>query len=86
MEASVASVIIRDIDQALKDRLRVQAAQHKRSMEDEARAILRSALSTEPAHTRSLADAIRAHIEPLGGVELEIEPREPMPEPVNLQE
>jgi len=81
----MASMTIRGIDEALKRRLRVQAAQHDRSMEDEARAILRAALSTEPSEERSLAEAIRAHIEPWGGVDLEIEPREPMPEPVNLE-
>lgn len=81
----MASITIRDLDEALKRRLRVQAANHSRSMEDEARAVLRAALSTEPSPARSLVDAIRAHIEPLGGVDLEIEPREPMPEPVNLQ-
>jgi antitoxin FitA len=80
----MASMTIRGIDEALKRRLRVQAAQHNRSMEDEARAILRAALSTERPEDRSLVEAIRSRIEPLGGVDLEIEPRDPMPEPVNL--
>ena len=84
MEIAVATMTIRDIDAALKTRLRVRAAQHNRSMEDEARAILRAALSAESGRARSLAEAIRAHIEPLGGVDLEIEPREPMREPEPL--
>jgi antitoxin FitA len=80
----MASMTIRNIDEPLKARLRVRAAQHNRSMEDEARAILRAALSAERSHPKSLAESIREHIEPLGGVDLDIEPREPMPEPVNL--
>ena len=80
----MASMTIRNLDEKLKARLRVQAARHGRSMEDEARDILRAALSTEPSSARTLADAIRARIEPLGGVELEIAPREAMREPVNL--
>lgn len=81
----MASMTIRNIDDQLKARLRVQAAQHGRSMEDEARDILRSALSTAPSRPRSLVDSIRARIEPLGGVELEIAPREIMREPVGLE-
>jgi len=51
---------IRDIDEKLKARLRVQAARHGRSLEDEARDILRTALSAEPARTGGLVEAIRA--------------------------
>jgi plasmid stability protein len=80
----MASMTIRDIDEKLKSRLRIQAARHGRSMEDEARDILRSALSLEPTQSRGLVEAIRARVESLGGVELEIAPREPMREPVNL--
>lgn len=81
----MASMTIRNIDEQLKRRLRMQAGRHGRSMEEEARDILQTALCTEPSPTRPLVDAIRARIEPLGGVELEIAPREPMREPVNLQ-
>jgi len=75
---------IRDLDERLKARLRVQAAQHGRSMEDEARDILRTALSTERLRIGTLVDSIRARIEPLGGVELKIAPREAMREPLNF--
>lgn len=76
---------IRNLDEKLKARLRVQAAKHGRSMEDEARDILRSALSTS-SFRGSLVKSIRHRIEPLGGIELQIEPREPMREPVNFEE
>lgn len=82
----MASMTIRDIDEKLKVRLRIQAARHGRSMEEEARDILRTALSVESARTGGLAQAIRRRIEPLGGVELEIAPREPMREPVDLDQ
>jgi plasmid stability protein len=75
---------IRDIDDSLKARLRVRAARHGRSMEDEARDILRAALSAQPPRARTLVDSIRARVEPLGGVDLEIPPREPMREPFGL--
>jgi plasmid stability protein len=53
-------------------------------MEEEARDILRTALATGRLRRGSLVDAIRARIEPLGGVELEIAPREAIREPSNL--
>jgi plasmid stability protein len=70
------TMTIRNIDAPIKTRLRVQAALHGRSMEDEARDILRAALSTEPAQGASLVEAIRSRIMPLGGVELELPVRE----------
>jgi antitoxin FitA len=48
----MASIIIRDIDEKLKAKLRIQAARHGRSIEDEARDILRAALSVEPSRTK----------------------------------
>ncbi len=80
----MASMTIRNIDDQLKARLRVQAARHGRSMEDEARDILRTALSTEPVRARTLVEAIRARIEPLGGIELDLTRREAIREPVDL--
>jgi antitoxin FitA len=77
----MASITIRNLDEPLKARLRVQAAIHGRSMEDEARDILRVALNREPAKPANLATAIRERFAPLGGVELPIVPREPMREP-----
>ena len=80
----MASMTIRDLDEKLKTKLRIQAARHGRSMEDEARDILRTALSIEPSQTGGLVEAIRARIETFGGVELEIAPRQAMREPVDL--
>ena len=73
----MASVTIRNLDEGLKQRLRLRAATHGRSMEDEARDILRTALSAEGRRTGNLAETIRGRVAALGGVELEIAPREP---------
>lgn len=47
-------------------------------MEDEARDILRTALSAESRRAGNLAETIRGRVAALGGVELEIAPREPI--------
>src|SRR6478609_2341577 len=45
----MASITIRQLDDDLKKRLRLRAASHGRSMEDEVRTILRGAAGTEAA-------------------------------------
>jgi antitoxin FitA len=82
----MAAMTIRDMDEQLETRLRRQAALHGHSMEDEARDILRAALSTEPVRGKSLVDSIRSRIEPLGGVELELPARDGIREPSGLGE
>ena len=81
----MASITIRNIEEALKSRLRVQAAIHGRSMEDEARDILRSALNREPARPGNLVASIRARFSRHGGVELPAVPCEPMREPPSFE-
>ena len=76
----MASITIRNLDDDLKRRLRIRAAEHGRSMEEEAREILRQVV-TEPAPPRNLAASIRSRISPLGGVDLDLPPREPIREP-----
>lgn len=77
----MASITIRDLDGATKERLRVRAAQHGRSMEEEARSILRSTLAEKEPAVSDLAEAIRRRFQALGGVELDLPPRAPMREP-----
>ena len=43
----MASITVRKIEDELKQRLRVRAAEHGHSMEEEARSILRSALGED---------------------------------------
>jgi plasmid stability protein len=77
----MGSLTIRNLDEGLKSRLRVQAAIHGRSMEDEARDILRSALNQETSPPKNLGTAIHELFKPLGGVEMPDIPREPIREP-----
>jgi len=78
--SDMASITIRNLEDDIKQRLRVRAAQHGRSMEEEAREILRREMG-EDAPARNLAAAIRARIAPFGGVDLAIPSREPLREP-----
>jgi plasmid stability protein len=82
----MGSITIRNLEDSLKSRLRVQAAVHGRSMEDEARDILRSALSREPRGQRNLAAAIRSRFALLGGVELPAIARDAMRAPPTFDE
>jgi antitoxin FitA len=70
----VASLVIRDLDDEVKTRLRVQAAEHGRSMEAEARAILAHAVRARP-RPRGLGSYIRDHVVGGHGVELDLPPR-----------
>jgi antitoxin FitA len=78
----MSSLTIRNLDSAIKERLRVRAAEHGHSMEAEARRILQSALKV-PARppARNLYERIRARVDPLGGIDLEMPPREPTRDP-----
>lgn len=77
----MASITIRNLDEQTKERLRIRAAHQGRSMEDEARNILRAAVAKEATTSRSLAQSIRKRFEQIGGVELELPAREPMRDP-----
>jgi plasmid stability protein len=76
----MASITIRNLDDTLKRRLRIRAAEHGRSMEEEAREILRKEVG-KPAPPANIAAAIRSRIATFGGADLDIPPREPMREP-----
>ncbi len=77
----MASITVRNLDDGLKRRLRIRAAENGCSMEQEARDILRAALDEDAAPSRELGTAIHELFRPLGGVELEIPPREATREP-----
>ena len=80
----MASITIRKLDDDVKMRLRVRAAEHQRSMEEEVRIILREAVSGGRCGPRDLAKFTRECFAPLGGVELELPPRGPVREPRDL--
>jgi antitoxin FitA len=89
----MASITIRNLEESLKKKLRIRAAEHGHSMEEEARQILRTALAekaSKPANLKvskamNLYEAIRRHIAPLGGVELDIPRRGPIREPLHFE-
>lgn len=80
----MASITIRNLDETLKKRLGIRAAEHGRSMEEEAREILRQAVGPAPP-ARDLGWAIYERFAAIGGVELELPPRDPMRVPPAFQ-
>ena len=80
----MASITIRRLDDRVKAKLRLRAAHHGRSMEEEAREILRTGLSVKRAPVSNLAESIRRHLGPLGGVELVFPPRQAVRRPPQI--
>jgi len=81
MHLPMTTLTIRNVDATVKERLRVRAARHGRSMEAELRSILGEALATSEENEPNLAEAIRRRFAPLGGVELVPHPPVPAREP-----
>jgi plasmid stability protein len=80
--AFMATLTIRDVDATVKERLRIRAARHGRSMEAELRSILSEVLVRDEDRPQpNLAEAIRRRFAPLGGVELEPHPPVPIGDP-----
>ena len=78
----MATLVIRNVEAGLHERLKAAAAAHGRSMEEEVRQVLRAAFA--PAATPSrvgFGDAMRALFEPLGGLDLPEIERESLREP-----
>lgn len=76
----MASITIRKLKETTKQKLRMRAARHGRSMEQEAREILQKAVSGREEEP-DLGKAIRKIFAPLGGVDLKIPPRGPIRDP-----
>lgn len=70
----MATLTIRNLDDSTKAQLRLQAARHGRSMEEEARAILRQAVAGAPPQPAmaGVGHRIQAHFAQLGWVELDL--------------
>ena len=79
----MASITVRNLDDDVKRRLRVRAAENGRSMEEEARDILRRAVGGA-SPPKDLGQAIHARFAELGGVDLELPERGPMRPPPEL--
>jgi plasmid stability protein len=84
--ANMATLTIRQLDEKTKSRLRVRAAYHGRSMEEEAREILRSALTVSTRGKGNLAESIRRRFAAFGGLELELPERDAVRHPLAFSE
>lgn len=80
LRATMASITIRNLDDALKRRLRIQAAEHGRSMEEEAREIIRQAVD-QPRSPKNLGRSIHERFAAIGGADLHVPERTPMRTP-----
>lgn len=79
----MASVSIRDLDDEVRERLRVRAAENGRSMEAEIRLILAEAVG--PAdQSAGLFRTLLDRVAELGGVELDLPPRVELPRAADL--
>lgn len=70
----MAAVTVRNLDDRVKERLRLRAASHGRSMEAEIRAILAQAVS-DPDDDKGLLITLLERFAGLGGVEFELPAR-----------
>ena len=71
---SVAAVTVRNLDDQVKERLRMRAAVHGRSMESEIRAILAEAVNG-PGDTDGLFATMLERFASIGGIELDLPER-----------
>ncbi|MDX2143586.1 MAG: Arc family DNA-binding protein [Rhodospirillaceae bacterium] len=83
----MSSLTVRNLAPSVKAKLRVRAAQNGRSMEEEVRTILKTAVQKPAANDavtpgKALYDSIRKRVARYGSVELELPKRElPRPPP-----
>jgi plasmid stability protein len=85
----MASVTVRDVEDETKQRLRLRAARHGNSLEAELRVVLREAASAREKVSRpprNLYDAVRELVEPHGGFDIPIPPRQRAPRPVPFED
>lgn len=79
----MASITIRKLDEQVKLKLRIRAAEHGRSMEEEAREILSNGIQETAESPMSVAASIRRDLAEAGlkGFDLPLYERVPMREP-----
>ena len=84
----MASLVIRNIPDEVKESLRQRAAAQGRSMEAEARSIISDALAGSKTKPSSLGDLAAKHFGPENGFDLEpyLPERGPMREPPGFEE
>jgi plasmid stability protein len=85
LEVFMASITIRNLDDDLKARLRIEAASHGRSMEEEVRVIIRRAMAQADSRG-GVGSRIHARFAQQGGVELEVPARTDKPRAADFAE
>ncbi len=81
----MAALSIRDLDDAVREKLRIRAAQHGKSMESEIRDILTAAVA-EDVPGNDLFSALNDRFTRLGGVELNLPPHSTPPRAASFSE
>ena len=77
----MANITTLNLDGETMRNLRIRAAENGHSTEEEARQILRHALSSDPLPRKNLGTAIHQLFKVAGGVELDTPPRQRMRKP-----
>lgn len=87
----MATLLIRNLDDDVRDKLRVRAAEHGRSMEEEARCIIAGAIEgadddpdAQPGSGAAVWERLRTVFADMGGVELPEFPDAPYEPPENI--
>lgn len=81
----MAALSIRDLDDSVREKLRLRAARHGRSMEAEIRLIL-TAAATEDEPQTDLFSALTERFAQLGGVDLDLPARTVPPRAADFNE
>ncbi|MCT7963154.1 plasmid stability protein [Laspinema sp. D1] len=81
----MSNITIQNFDDDLKNRLQKRADYYGRSLEEEAKEILRAVLKKTPVEPLNLAEAIGKRFADLGDFEIPSIPREPLREPPNFE-
>lgn len=81
----MATLTIRNLDDNIKAALRLRAARHGHSMEEEARLILKQAVQSPPID-KGLGTRIHRRFAALGGIELPLPERKPSRSPPDFSD
>jgi plasmid stability protein len=82
----MAALSIRDLDDGVKEKLRLRAARHGRSMEAEIRLILTAAATEDERPRTDLISALTERFAQLGGVDLNVAARTTPPRAADFGE
>ncbi|MCP5475052.1 MAG: ribbon-helix-helix protein, CopG family [Rhodanobacteraceae bacterium] len=85
LEAAMGVLTVRNIDEDLKRRLRVAAAERGISMEEHVRRLLAAATDSSAATGEELLRSIRARVKGMGDIRLEVPERTDAVKPADFE-